>query len=305
MIEVLRHFDARTAIGILARAALSLDGLDNPASQAILDNEMLIRRELLAAARLRAGVSDADHSPEAIEKIGDVLDLEADGLAGPFDMQAALKRLAEGGNLPTDMYDISFNPGFLEQMEDWAPFEKELIEITIRHPHQQQHFARSASPKEPSLASLFYRRFKTKWPFKDFNLLVVASRNGLMLEINQSWRIYSHLLDTDGSTSLVDILRRFANTYGSRIQWEGKTGSFFLTVDNPLPREFTYKIAVDANEKKSVGVAQLATHQDGKTTASLVVAIDLLHYHDVLNRMRVRRDEIIVDWPSAKPLVAT
>lgn len=80
MIDILQSLDKRAAIGALARAALSLDGLNNPAAQAKLDDEATIRERILAVARERAGLAPEDNSAEALERIGDVLDEAADRL---------------------------------------------------------------------------------------------------------------------------------------------------------------------------------------------------------------------------------
>jgi hypothetical protein len=306
MIDELYRLDNRAAIGVLARAALSLDDPENPAAEAILDTELALREQIFAAARAQAGLSPDDDSAAALEKIGDLLDQEADGLIGSSDMEAALRRLAERGSLPTDMYEIQINQSIADWLGKDYSLEKELLEATVRQPDQEQHFGRSAAPNEPSLASLFYRRFTTKWPFKDFNLLVVASRNGLVLDVSQAWRIHPVSLDTRNSTSLVDILRLFANKYGAGVEWEGKTGGFFLTVDTPLPQEFKYALRTSPNSNYRIAIAQIVQHQEGKATASLAVAIDLLRYVSLLSQMRVNRDEIL-DLPveTAHPRVAS
>ena len=304
MIDALQHLDRKTAVGVLARAALSLGGDGNPASKMIIDNEGRFRKELIAAARSQLGLSSYDNSDDALEKIGDFLDQQSDDLVGPSDMEAALRRLAESGTLPSDMYEIQI----ALNVEDWSPknydLEKELIEATIRQPDQEQHFARSSRVSEPSLVSLFYRQFRTKYPFKDFSLLVVASRSGLILNVAQAWRIYPALLDTSRASSLVDVLRMFANEYGARMQWQGKSGSFFLTVEREVTKDFVIEF-VPANRDQRVGFAQVTQHQDGNTTAALVVFIDLTRYHAMLDRMEVERSQIAFKTQLAKKRVTS
>ena len=294
MIDELRRLDNRVAVGVLARAALSLDDPGNPAAEAVLVDELALREQIFAAARARAGLSPDDDSAAALEKVGDLLDQEADGLVGSSDMEAALRRLAESGSLPTDMFQTTINPSLADWLGKDYSLDKELIEATIRHPDQEQHFGHSAALNEPSLASLFYRRFTTKWPFKDFNLLVVASRTGLILEVNQAWRIYPAVLDTRNSTSLVDILRLFADRSGAEVRWEGKTGGFFLTVDTPLPHEFNYSLPTKPNVMYRIAIAQIVQHREGRATAALAVAIDLLRYLSTLDQMRVDRHDIVM-----------
>lgn len=80
LIDLLRGLKTLTAVGVLARVALSLDRAVNPASRAVVEDEIALRREILSVARAEVGVSPDDDSPDAIEKIGDFIDREADRL---------------------------------------------------------------------------------------------------------------------------------------------------------------------------------------------------------------------------------
>lgn len=304
MIDALYHLDSRTAVGVLARAALSLDGDGNPAAKMIIENENIVREKVIVAARTQLGISSHDDSEEARERIGDFLDQQSDNLIGPSDTDAALRRLAESGALPSDMYEIQFAPNLTDFCAAKTyDLEKELIEATVRQPDQEQHFAQSPKVSEPSLVSLFYRHFRTKYQFKDFNVLVAASRNGLVLNVAQAWRIYPALLDTGKASSLVDVLRMFANEYGANMQWQGKTGSFFLTVEQEITKSFVVQFKASGKDQK-VGFAQVVQHQNGNRTAALVVFIDLLRYHAMLDRMEVGRSQIAFKAKVAEDRVA-
>ncbi|HTW68658.1 MAG TPA: hypothetical protein VME47_02110 [Acetobacteraceae bacterium] len=301
MIDPLHGLDGRTALGVLARAALSLSGTENPASQTVLGNESAIRREVLAAARRRIGLAADDTSPAALEQIGDVPDEEAERLAGPPNVDAALRRLAEQGALPSDMYEVAIFPTVSEWLGTKFELELELIKATICNPIREQHFGPAESPRQLSLVSLFYKEFKTKWPFKDFGMLVVGHRNGLLLTVVQGWRIYPSQLNVSGSSDLVGLLQKFANEYGEPIEWEGRRSSFFLSVDKALPG-MAYKIANKPHMK--IGISQIVHNKDGIISAALVVAVDIHRYRDMLDRMAVAPAEMLGDW-RAKPVERT
>lgn len=303
MSDTLRHLGGWTAAGVLARAALALDDPMNPAANAILEGEWDFRARILAQARENIGLATGDDSPEAIEKLGDFLDQQAEQLIGPPDINSALRRLAEAGSLPSDMYEIRVDPG----IKDWMGraryhLELALIEKTIRQPDIQQHFARASNVREPSLASLFFRRFKTRWPFKDFGMLVVGSRDSLILNIGQAWRIYPALLDVTGAKNLVEMLRIFTTKYGFKVSWEGRTGSFFLTVDEPLPSQFNYRLDGVRPGHNHMVIASVIQHRSGRATAALVAAVDLEKYDKDLNKMAVAPDQIIDDFKAIEPL---
>ncbi len=291
--------DNRTALGLLARAALALDLSENPAAKAVLAGELAIRQQIFAAARAQIGLSPEDDSDEAREKIGDLLDHEAELLAGPTDTQAALLRLASAGSLPPDMYEIRVLPDFQDvPLEPEVDFD--LMMATVRQPDKEQHFGPSSDLRAPSLVSLFMRHFRTRWPFKDFFLLVVGSRDGLILTVAQVWRIYPSLLDVSACTNLVEVLEKFAETYGAAIECEGKRGKFFLTVETPLQGKISY--TADAGRKAKILISQVSQSVYGKRTSALTFGIDMIAYQAVLNRMRVKRSDIIdAGYPTVHP----
>lgn len=300
MIEFLHSLGEREAVGVLARAALSLDPAQNPAAQAVLENELELRRRLLAIARDRIGLSPEDDSDSAREKIGDFLDQEADTLVGPTDTKAALLRLAESGSLPSDLYEVEISQGPLEWLNNNrldGRLEQDLIRATILFPDKEQHYGPSSSVGEPSLVSIFIKYFRTKWPFKDFYLLVAGARNGLSLSVAQAWRIYPSLIDISRCKNLVEVLMAFTDKYGSPVDWEGRTSAFFLSVGEPLPHNFAYKINTKPGQTRRVAISQIVQSRDGVPTAALVVCIDLIKYRDLLNQMQVSRADIVVDLP--------
>jgi hypothetical protein len=294
MIGALETLDEKTALGILARAALALEDQGNPAAKALLDSEETIRSSILREARRNLGIQADDYSPETIERLSDYLDQESDRLTGVLDADAALKRLAARGELPSDLYKISI----IEHIADFhrAGFarEKQLIESTIRLPTKEQHFGVEAHRDEPSLISLFARQFKTRFPYKDFTMLVAAAREGLILHVHQACRIYPSILDgldIRKVENLVDLLRCFADSYGFDVEIDGKRSHFFLLLDKPAPPHIRVNIG---GKTKSITVSQFLQkdRHTGCQIAALVVAIDLQEYKKTLNKMNVKLSDI-------------
>jgi hypothetical protein len=270
---------------------LALEGRGNPEATAVIVDEEKLRAALLQEVRQRLGLRADDDGPEALEKVGEVLDEESEHLLEPPDTKAALRRLAERGDLPSDLYEIRIIDNIVDFHRENFELERDLIESTIRHPSREQHYGRAQSAREPSLVSLFYRDFSTPFPFKNFGMLVAAAREGLVLNVHQAWRIYSSVVNTRGATELVDLLRRFADAYGTDVNVDGKTGHFFLTADKPVPRN----VHVDMGRKKgAVTISQFV--QPGPSTAQpracLILAIDLGRYEATLEKMAVTRAQI-------------
>src|SRR5260370_1413891 len=221
MIDALEKFDNRTAAGLLARAALALDNDGNPAASANLEGEAGIRDAIFREARRRLGLEPDDNRPETVEKLGDLLDEESERLIDPPDTKSALERLAERGDLASDLYTINIIPNISGFHGKNFSLEKGLIERSVRSPDREQHYGPPTVAGEPFLVSLFYKRFWTPWPFKNFAMLVAGHREKLILHVHQAWRLYGNLADASGM-SLVEMLRQFADVYGFDVEVAGK-----------------------------------------------------------------------------------
>jgi hypothetical protein len=102
MIQAVKSFDPISAAGVLARAALSVGYVDHPVGGTTKADEHLIAR-VIEEARTQLGLSVDDNDPDSFEKIADLLDAEAEKLAAPRNTESALFRLAERGDLPSDL----------------------------------------------------------------------------------------------------------------------------------------------------------------------------------------------------------
>jgi hypothetical protein len=281
--QLLDRYGKTAAAGILARAALSL-GYDSPS---ISDGKdaLQIQTGLIEEARKSLGLSEDDNREEAIEKIGSFLDDQAEKLSAPPDTAGALARLAQRGDLPSDLYEINIIPNVVDLYGPKFQLEREIIETTIRDPANEQHYGPVARPFEPAMISVFVRPFRTKWPMKDFVMLVAGQRDGFYLNVHQAWRLYPSRVDMAHAKSPVELLERFANAFGSEIKTRDAKGYFFLYTDS-LPDRFE----IDPSK----GPVFFSLSQPGIPRAgALVVAIDIWKYRKMLTQMSVKRSDFL------------
>lgn len=296
MIKELEHLDERTAVGILARAALALEDEGNPDAQVLLEGEDHLRAILLREARDHLGISQDDDRPETIEKLSEFLDQESDRLTGLPDTDTVLKRLAERGELPSDLYEIKIIPNIVDFHSAGFVLEKRLIEATIRAPTHEQHFGPEHHGEDPALISLFARHFKTRFPYKDFTMLVAGQRDGLVLHVHQAWRIYPSLLGIHKVATLVDLLRCFADKYGYDVEIDGRRGHFFLLLDKVAPTHVRVKLTQGKGRLITLSQFLQKDRRTGRQYSALVVAIDLAQYRAILRQMKVKLSDM-VDFP--------
>lgn len=289
MISILEKFDKRTALGILARAALALESEGNPAASVVAKDESAIRAALIREARSRLGLAPDDNTPESVEKLGDFLDEESDKLLEPFDTHVALERLAERGDLPSDLYQIVIIPNISQLHGKNMELEARLIEATIRNPDREHHYGPPTAAGTPYMISLFAKQFRTPWPFKNFTMLVAADRQKLTLTVHQAWRLYSAYVDDRGS-DLVELLHRFADVYGIDLQIGNKKDHFFLWSENVLPQ----KIQIESKGRRQEFTVSQFTQDflSNEPQAALIVAIDLDKYRALLKQMWVPAEDI-------------
>jgi hypothetical protein len=292
MIEALAGFEPRTAAGILARLALALDGdADNPDAKPRVPDEEAIRQRILAELRDRIALSDQDDQG-SVERLYEAIDEESDSLLGLPDLDPALERLSERGELPSDSYIVEFTDSLRTSLEQHGlplEAEQELIRLTVREPHAEQHYGPRISDDQPSLISIFARRFTHQYPARDFILLALGRRHGLKLEVQQAWRIYPAVVRLGGVTTLVDIVRRFAEHFGYPVTVGGHTDQFILFAHVPyVPHHVADIVGVaapaSAREFYISGMFRVDA-TEGIVEVAFAMAIDLVRYRQVLSRL--------------------
>jgi hypothetical protein len=294
MIKAVSSFDPKSAAGVLARAALSVAYVDHP----VVGGEPveLITR-VIDEARQQLGLSSEENSQEAFDRIADLLDQEADRLLAPPNTETALFRLAERGDLPSDLYEINIIPNVIDVYSKGFSLEKKIIETTIRAPTQEQHYGPARKPHEPVMISLFLRSFRTKWPLKDFSMIVAAQRNGFRLDVHQAWRVYPRVVNLRGVETPIDWLRKFADHYGYEIDVGGRKGHFFLMAEGPIPNQ----MSIPQREAKRRGRLEpqasvsrfVQSNPDGTEASALIVAIDIQKYQSTLELLGVREGDFL------------
>jgi len=294
MIEKLESKLGRTAAaGVLARAALSVGYTDAPGGA---DEQRLVM-SIIEEARSRLGLSVDDMTEEAFERISDFLDSEADRLSRPIDITSALSRLAERGDLPSDLYEISVVKNISDALGSDFALEKQLIEATVRAPTAEQHYGPSKRQNEPTMISLFVRSFRTKWPLRDFIMLVGGQRDGFKLHVQQAWRIYPTRVNLAGAETPIEMLQRFANEYGAEIEVDNRKGHFFLFAERP-PNGFKYE--APSNRPAEVMVTQFLQQRGGIPFAAMIIAVDLDKYRKTLATLGVKREFILDEFPKPR-----
>ena len=287
MIAVLERFDQVTAAGILARAALSIDG--NPAGGYRLPDEARIRQAVIEEALRSRGFNPHDRRPEALAELGDILDSEIDSLVPTVNQTAALERLAERGDLPPDLFEVEVIKNISDFHGYHFPAEQALIEATVRSPDQEQHYGAHPTERDaPFLISLFAKFFPDRYPGRSFTMLVAGQRVGMKLVVHQAWRIYPTDVDISGAKALVDVLKGFAEIFGVNQEVGSTKGKFILTTDlgGRSDLEGSWQNAEGETDKKGRREISVSFFYQqavkGPLQAALVVAIDLVKYRRYL-----------------------
>ena len=298
MIEMLENkFGKVAAAGILARAALSVGYEEVPAAS----NEQPLLMDIIAEVRQRLGLPFDDITSDAFERISDFLDSESDRLLRPIDTTSALTRLAERGDLPSDLYEISIVQNIKNALGSDFSLEEQLIRATVRAPTAEQHYGPSRQENEPAMISLFVRPFRTKWPLRDFIMIVGGHRDGFRLNVHQAWRIYPRRVNLAGATMPVEMLRRFADVYGAEIEIGSRKDHFFLFEERP-PSDFKYE--APAGKRSEIMVAHFTQMRSGIPFASMIIAVDLEKYRNTLAELGVKREFILDDLSAPRSKAA-
>jgi len=298
MIEALNRFDNLTAAGILARAALSLAYVAPPLSGTVADEEK-VRAKVIAEARNQLGLDAENFDGETIEQIADYLDAESDKLMPPPDSASAFKRLAGRGELPSDLYTINVVQNVKDLYGKEYPLEKKIIQATIHAPNFEQHFGQDPNPEKPAMVSMFAKSFRTRWPLKNFIMLVGAQRQEGTTQLNvlQAYRIYPSRVDLSGANEPLEWLKRFTEVYGAEIEVNGVKAKFFNYAQITRPLETKAEVGAKGSGKpRQIIISDFTRWQDGREIATLIAAIDSDKYRATLDELGVRERDILEDF---------
>lgn len=294
--DMLKGFDRITAAGILARAALSMAYVTTPTANAVA-NEDQVRAGLIEEARHHLGLLPDDYNEPTIERIADYLDQQADELiqSSPEDVQSALNRLAARGDLPSDLYELDIVQNIPDLHGRGFALEKKLIEGAVQRPDFEQHFGKPAKPTDPAMVSLFARFYRTRWPLRDFIMLVGAQRkqDTRLLTVSLAWRIYPSEVDLSGTKNPLEWLQKFTDVYGAEIEVNGRRAKFFnyAEVKQPLLK----KLEVGGKDKpREIMMTFFSMFDDrGQESATLISAIDSDKYLATLKALGVKESDVM------------
>ena len=273
MIEAVQEYDPRKAAGILSGLALSLG---RPTLEFRTDHgKNEVEQRILAELRKTLNLDPRDHSLEAVERLADALDEEAARIAGIEQEPNIIERLSREGLLPSDVFEVAFDPQLSTNYGSHWNIERELAELTIRHPHREQNFAPKNSP---SGVSIFARFFTHKFPARSFWLVTTGLRQGTRLHVGQVFRVYPQDIDLSNCETLTDVLKVFANIFGLEIELNGKLGKFFMFVETDNADTIQHHIKLPKYFHGRTVISGLTQKLENKATFQLVFAINLIAY---------------------------
>lgn len=296
MIAALQSYEPLTALGILSRAAFSIESDGNPAASIQLPNESIVRQAVLDEMRSNLGVLKNDLSETAIEKVSDALDAEMSKIVGDTDVDAVLEKMSEKGQVPGDLYKLNLVDGVKQVYREHWYLEQDNIFTTVRDANREQHFTPILGDQNQPLISLFSREFTEKIPSHSFTMLVIGQRSGLDLTIHDAWKVYADEVSLIGAEDLVGILKRFSNVYGREFKLNGVSAKFLLNADidaspaieNTIEIQNRYRL--NSKRLKTFPPTEFVlTHfvgkrSDGTSYATLTFSIDLIKYRQALKR---------------------
>jgi hypothetical protein len=290
MIEALKGLDRTTALGVLSRAALAvLSSAANPSAQPVLEHEAELRQQLISEVAARVGLSPDLSDQHVRDRLSDVLDAEAEILDLPVDSEAALTRLSERGELPSDVFDVVVNEALRGVYGDAMEQEHQKILLTVRSPEAEEHT--HLSPDRTLLVSLFGRRFPAQPRRAGFYHLVAGQRSGTKLEVKQAWRIYEDEIDLVSARTLIGAVKLFAERYGVPVKSGGHVGHFIPWALIPPNSPFVETVeAVPPNAHFRSSMFQ-RSRPDGFTEVAFVSRINVSLYSGLMHRRdALRRD---------------
>jgi hypothetical protein len=289
MIEALKGLDRTAALGVLSRAALAiLSSAANPSAQPVLEHEAELREQLISEVANRIGLSPDLADQHVRDKLSDALDEEAEILDLPVDSEAALTRMSERGELPSDVFDVLVNPALRGVYGDAMEQEQQYILLTVRSPEAEEHSR--ISPDRTLLVSLFGRRFPAQPRRAGFYHLVAGERSsGTKLDVTQAWRIYEDEIDLISVRTLIGALELFAERYGVTVKSGNHIGRF---IPWALPNKPILETVETVSPRYLVRSSMFVkVRPDGYQEVAFASRINLTVYSGLMHRRdALRRD---------------
>jgi hypothetical protein len=226
-LDVLDRFDHATANGILAAAALA-----SAPDPGVGDRPLVLRtyekeaEATLQEIRRRLGVTDRD-SAEAQAAVSKVLaDSLRESILSGANTEEVLSRVGKAGLLAPAAYNVIQPPEFQQTFYNLG-IARNHVDDVVKHPDDYQHLMTAGMPENWRDMSLFMKRVMSREPKKRYWLLVQAHRLGIDQKVSAAWRVYPGDVNFEDAQKPMDVLRAFAESFGSPITI-GETKSLFL-----------------------------------------------------------------------------
>lgn len=287
MLKTLSRYDTKTSAGILARTAMILDDNYNPLFTKTVKNEDIVRKSLLREI-CDEFPKEADYAKRN-DLIIKYIDNELDEVSS-IKNDNAIDRLSRTANLPSDLYQIEVIKNIRDFYKNNFKNEFKIITETVKNPESEFHFTNVTSSLNPSGISLFLRKYKDKYPYNNFNLLVVGQRKLKKFYVHQVWRLYDDIMDYNELNSLINLLEIFADNFGVDVRFRDKYSNFFLNEIAKSEKEFKVDVKNSLLSRDKKGNTHLTISHfsneldDQQKKISMLLAIDLIKYRRYLER---------------------
>lgn len=300
MIPALNNIDPATAQGILATIALQMmpdPGVGSAANRAPVDSTF--RDKLIQELRVQLRLKRDDYSPKAMAKLYAALAEEINSIAlRGEDLNEVKARLGHQGLLSPSQYKITFREPLIGDVS------RNQVEATIQRPDSYEHLVPEHFGFDAkNAASLFVKVEKPTAHSERYIILVFTSRHGYIHDVNGAWRVYPSDVDLRKSSSPLDVLRAFTETFGTTFAIGEKTGKLFMNEKLPITRPESGKQTVQLFKAIPSTASDLTcfltTGRAGKDMFESVLsfAIDYKKYTDSLRRHGVNVDlEKLKSW---------
>lgn len=278
MLKALRDYDPKIAAGILAEAALHLEGQTRGTPQPLVENQPELERAILNELRDVLNIAPNDLSRQAVELLTQALDCQSDALITVNNPSQGKERLSAEGILPSDAYSVQFE-NHLEENFGWRwNVERVLAEETIRHPHREQTLEQVDLSNIGALISIFSRFYQHKFPARSFWFLVIGDRRGAVFHVSQVWRVYPSEVDLSNCSTLLDVLKSFAQRFGYEIELNGARGKFFLSALADQVGGYINNVKMSGSTDETMTFTMFYSTDERNRYVALLVPISLTKY---------------------------
>lgn len=289
MLEILDRLDARTAAGVLAKAALRLNYQWHPFPEGhLIEGQSRIEVAVLEELRRSLNLTPDDLSERARELLTEALDNYSERLILSVDGAVSIDDLNAKGLMPSDTLELNFSEDFDSMFGVSANVERRIAELTVKHPHREERVP-SIEDHSQEVASLYSRYFRHQYPAREFWLIVVIYAIGSRTNVSDVWRLYPADLDLSHCENLVDAIRVFSGKFGVPIEIDGTKGSFFFSVRKSALNGIGQRVTILRQtspdyRKHNLRLSMFAKADSKSEFVQLLKIIDVTRYYEAVSK---------------------